>query len=619
MLGLQDDPEGENKVMELLLSTIKLGGEDAIDALELTFGSVIDALITSLRGMFTAAPGKTFYVADFSAIEAVVTAWLAGEDWKVQAFKDIQAGKGYEGSKDIYCATASKVFGYKVLNKKEHPKERQVGKTCLGPDTPVITNNGVKQLTSVTKDDMLWDGVSWVRHSGVVFNGLRKVLNLQGIWITEDHEILTKENWQEAQMVESCLSTRLSAAETGLESWRWLASSIRLEYYANAHAALHSMKSIQAISDLENRQDVIDALKKLLENGERITGNIQTFVQMMSLGEDYSIASLQQLADAITRKILLTLTTAEEVLRYAENGVRIDAVSSNTFLALRDMISHISKWIELIQTEDMSPEIYGSSLENKINRIKEKYKNYKSVSMSWSRVYDITNTGPNSRFTILTDDGPLVVHNCELAFGYGGGVGAWRNFDSSDKYTDDEVDQYKKDWRYQHQATVSLWYGLENAAVDSLRLDTAVRYRNIVFEPVYDKAGKWLTAILPNGRRLWYFDPILMPGKFGNMQVTYQGRDNKKGGSWGRIFTYGGMLTENVVQAISRDLMAEAMIRVEKIGYTIVLTVHDEIVAEVDLGFGSLKEFEREMSIVPPWAHGCPVGVDGWQGFRYRK
>ena len=97
------------------------------------------------------------------------------------------------------------------------------------------------------------------------------------------------------------------------------------------------------------------------------------------------------------------------------------------------------------------------------------------------------------------------------------------------------------------------------------------------------------------------------------------GRDNKKGGTWGRIDTYGGMLTENVVQAVARDLMVEAMFRVEKAGYKVVMTVHDEIISEDDKDFGSQEEFERLMCMTPPWAEGCPIAVEGGEITRYQK
>lgn len=217
---------------------------------------------------------------------------------------------------------------------------------------------------------------------------------------------------------------------------------------------------------------------------------------------------------------------------------------------------------------------------------------------------------------------------CELAFGYQGGIGAWRNFDSrqpGDKgYVEDEqVDKYKIAWRQAHPNIVSGWYGIEETAINAVRFEGPHSYGPVTYEKVTDKAGTWLTCTLPNGRKLWYYNPEVESyiDRFGRekWELTYEGRDNKHDGIWSRIKTYGGMLTENVVQAISRDLMVEAMIRVEQADYPIVLTVHDEIISEVDFSFGSEEEFDKLMTVIPPWAEGCPITASGWSGIRYHK
>lgn len=215
---------------------------------------------------------------------------------------------------------------------------------------------------------------------------------------------------------------------------------------------------------------------------------------------------------------------------------------------------------------------------------------------------------------------------CELAFGYQGGVGAWRNFDDSDTWTDAQVDEKKVAWRKGHPNIVSFWYNIEDAAITCMVTGRPTMYRSIRFEKVRDAAGTWMNIILPNGRRLWYFNPRIVDvynekTKKTKQQIEYEGRDNKNGGVWSHhIRTYGGMLTENIVQAISRDIMVEAMIRLEKAGYPIVLTVHDEIVCETAAEYGSEAEFKALMEgPCPPWAKGLPLAVGTFRKTRYEK
>lgn len=178
------------------------------------------------------------------------------------------------------------------------------------------------------------------------------------------------------------------------------------------------------------------------------------------------------------------------------------------------------------------------------------------------------------------------------------------------------VDAYRaKYWRVK-----AMWTETERAAIEAVRHPgrrVACGYVTWVVE------GYFLFCELPSGRRLAYPNPEvrsqITPWGEERPQLTFKGV-NPMIRKWVRQHTYGGMLVENITQAVARDLMAEAMLRCEATGiYDVILTVHDEIVAEADLGKGSVKEFERLVATCPDWAEGCPVEAEGWAGVRYRK
>lgn len=212
----------------------------------------------------------------------------------------------------------------------------------------------------------------------------------------------------------------------------------------------------------------------------------------------------------------------------------------------------------------------------------------------------------------------------ELASGYGGGLNAWKAFGADDFMTDDEIQVNVKAWRQASPAVVAFWYGLQDAAFMAVQCPgTCYVYRGIN----YGVKDDILYCQLPSGRTLAYHQPRLEQevsswGKM-SMRLTYMGwNSNYLAGpvGWTRLSTWGGKLTENVVQAVSRDILAHAMLGLDRAGYPIVLHVHDEIVAEVPHGRGSVEEFERIMSTMPAWAAGWPVkAAGGWRGLRYRK
>lgn len=212
----------------------------------------------------------------------------------------------------------------------------------------------------------------------------------------------------------------------------------------------------------------------------------------------------------------------------------------------------------------------------------------------------------------------------ELASGYQGGIGAWKAFGADAFMSDDEIRENVKAWRQASPSIVNFWYGLENSAVAAVQNPgQCFQYRGIT----YGVTGDVLYCKLLSGRLLSYHRPRLHPDTlpWGKqvLKLTYEGwnSDYKKGPTgWMRLDTYGGKLCENVVQATARDILAYAMVNIDKAGYPIVLHVHDEIVAEVAEGTGSVEEFERIMATMPAWCADWPIrAAGGWRGKRYRK
>jgi DNA polymerase len=207
----------------------------------------------------------------------------------------------------------------------------------------------------------------------------------------------------------------------------------------------------------------------------------------------------------------------------------------------------------------------------------------------------------------------------DLSFGFGGSVGAWQRLAPEDDTTAEATaKRYRDTWRAEHPKTVAFWYALDRAATGAVKnpgrafLVGRVSYR-------YDEP--FLKLTLPSGRAISYpFARINGADKFGRLQLTFL--DNAGGKFTECRFGQGcwfGLLVENVVQAIARDLLAAALLRLEAAGYPVILHVHDEIVCEAPIGFGSLEEFQQIVTAVPVWAEGLPVAVKARNGARFAK
>jgi DNA polymerase len=202
----------------------------------------------------------------------------------------------------------------------------------------------------------------------------------------------------------------------------------------------------------------------------------------------------------------------------------------------------------------------------------------------------------------------------ELACGYGGGVGALKSMGALDMGVEEnELQGLIDNWRRANPHIVNFWWEVDKMAIKAVKERTRTRTHGIIF--TY-KSGM-LFVTLPSGRDLVYVKPKLMLNKFGREGLTYEGIGTTK--KWERIETYGPKIVENIVQAASRDLLAEAMLRLDKAGFAIVAHVHDEVICEVPMGESSVEEVCSIMSESPKWSEGLPLDADGYECDFYQK
>ena len=217
---------------------------------------------------------------------------------------------------------------------------------------------------------------------------------------------------------------------------------------------------------------------------------------------------------------------------------------------------------------------------------------------------EITKTSP------LRQKGKLA----ELGLGFGGAAGALISMGALDMgLTEEELPPLVAAWRKANPHITQFWWDVDAAAIKAVREKQKTKVGKIIFE--YKSGILFIT--LPSGRKLSYVKPRMAVNKFGRDGLTYEGiSENKK---WSRIETYGPKLVENIVQGTARDLLAEAMLRVEEKGYPIVMHCHDEIIAEMPEGTGSVDEMCEIMAVQPAWAEGLPLRADGYQCSFYQK
>lgn len=220
----------------------------------------------------------------------------------------------------------------------------------------------------------------------------------------------------------------------------------------------------------------------------------------------------------------------------------------------------------------------------------------------------------------------------ELALGYQGGVSAMRRMDvghNLDDLSDDEVKGIVDRWRETNSMIRDLWNIVDSAAItvitnggaQTIRSETTDAIITLACELDVITGTRYMTILLPSGRKLYYPSPEIGVNRWGNPSVSYTGQ-NQTTKRWERVETYGGKLVENIVQAIARDCLAIAIENLEAQGLHVVFHVHDEVVIDTPAWADEdtmLETVTKIMTKPIPWAQALPLNADGWVDKFFKK
>lgn len=584
LVQVQNLPRNYLETLDTARELVKSGD---LDTLELFYGNIPDTLSQLIRTAFIPEAGKKFIVADFSAIEARVIAWLAGEEWRQNVFRT--HGK-------IYEASASQMFGVpleKIVKGNKEYELRQKGKVaelaCIAEGSLVLTDSGLVPIEEVKLYHKVWDGENFVKHKGVIYKGIKEVITYGGLEATKDHLVWIKGK---------CGAVRFGDAAT-----------------SSAHL-LQSGAGEQAIRIGENNKQ-----------RKKMAKQLETPLCIRKMHELWknTMGSFIQFNERQNKWVPKMFTTSENTKMVRS---KIHSSKTKVYKSKRWKLSQLWRQRDRVQIrqrfrgrimDDRKLRITGTGYGVRQNRCKwslrtgEFEMGYTSKELPKSKkVYDILECGPNNRFTVSD----VLVHNC----GYGGGVGALKAM-GADKMglSDEELQQIIHRWRAANKRIYDLWQQLGNAAAYVIENKEPVSVKGLILAYEYDFISglDFMTIQLPNKRKLYYASPGTTLSKWNTTAITYKGV-NQTTRKWETQESYGGKLVENVTQAIARDCLAESLLRIKNAGYKTVMHIHDETVNEVEESV-TVDELCDIMGQDIDWAPGLLLRADGFESYYYKK
>jgi DNA polymerase len=600
-----------------------------LEAVKMLYEDVPDTLSQLIRTAFIPREGARFYVADFSAIEARVLSWIAGEEWRMEVF----ASGG-----DIYCATASRMFGVPVVKHGENGELRQKGKqvelSCIAEGSLVLTDRGLVPIEKVKQEDKVWDGEEWVSHDGVIYRGEREVITYEGLTATPDHFVWVEGKSEPVQLgfAATCGAHLVQTGDGGraLRLGKNYQSGEAMERKAESllcSDTVHGLRCDTVAAQDKSDQWKIERVPELYsetshsELAGKETGSSQAEMReskrcrvcQLRCERDKVRVSQCDRSRTLSDQAVRTSKTGDgtgpdrqqrqlcpweyssgnktgEFCKSKDNGTR--QIRAEVLAVLPECCCpETEQWDE--------PGRNHSGCTDCGIREKEELANYKRTA----RLYDIRNAGRHHRFTV---SGHLV-HNC----GYGGSVGALKAMGALELgMKEEELKPLVDSWRSANPNIVRLWGEIERAAIHVIKTKEPQQVKCLRF--TYQSG--FLFIYLPSGRKLAYVKPRLGENQFGGTSITYEGVGGTK--KWERLESFGGKLTENVIQAISRDILCYAMRTLRCC--SIVMHVHDELIIEADPRV-SLEAICEQMGRTPPWTPGLVLRADGFTSDFYMK
>jgi len=550
---------------------------------------------TTIKRALKAPPGYVLVAADSSQIEARLVAYIAGQDDLVEAFRE---------KRDVYSEFATEVYGRKIT--KADKVERFVGKTCIAEGTLVLTEKGWKPIECITVDDLLWDGKEWVCHQGLLQNGIKPTLNLCGVWLTPDHLVWSGTQWMDAQSVvknANILYQALAHGRENLPSQATLLAPVKefapSLYGVTATESNTLLKTLEAINALFAQKK--KGLLSVIENIKKQCQTINTEFACLT-------ALIRQFLDAIAQPIVNINTAENAVFAYAQNGYKTGQRFYDTYKPLKGGITLITKWLELIKTGIMNQ---GTS---NLYHVAQK-----ENSLTLKRVFDVLDCGSRNRFTILTEAGPLIVHNCILGLGYGMGAAKLQRTleigqgGISVKVDLNEAERLVHIYRTKNFRIAQFWQKCGNALADMIEGRSGSLHDILP----YDSTG----ITLPSGFKIQYpaLRATLDGFVYANDPKVYQkviNGEDVDDTEWVRI--YSGKVAENITQALAALVIREQMVSIGR-WYRVVFQVHDEIIiaAPEEEAEEAKAKLEEVMSVPPQWAPDLPVACEAGVATNY--